>query len=66
MTWEQCENSFRPGGGRWARARCSRRANTTVRRVNGETRHVCGVCARRLTTGRDRTPVNPWTRQEES
>ena len=64
--WEQCENEFRKGGGRFSSTRCDRRATRTMWRMTDDgmqTKETCGTCANRMTTGRDREPTNPWRRK---
>lgn len=69
--FEQCENEFRKGGGKWVKDRCSNRAKVTVWRVamvddkaKVQQKRVCGKCKNRMTTGRDRRPANPWKVKE--
>ncbi len=62
--WNNCENVFRHGGGRWTAERCWRRATTTVVNKDGTRKHVCGVCTRRMTTGRDQNFADQWRVEE--
>ena len=67
---QRCENTFRKRVLGSQVQRCARDAKTTVWRMedhDGNMRvckkQVCGVCAKRMTTGSDREPSNPWMRK---